>query len=83
MQVLQIICQAREITKLVDFLNDWKTAGGHVLLYGYTKKAQEGFILMQWEQPIPQGFQDKQLKQDPGIIDYLIYDVAQPISIVR
>lgn len=68
--------------KLVDFLGDWETAGGTILLYGYTNKVQDGFILMQWEQPIPQGFQDSQLKQDPGIIDYLIYDVQQPIAIV-
>ncbi|GAC1357888.1 MAG: hypothetical protein NVSMB44_04450 [Ktedonobacteraceae bacterium] len=82
MQVLLIICQRREIAKLVDFLSDWKTAGGNILLYGYTNKATDGFILMQWDQPIPTGFQENQLKQDPGIIDYLIYDVLQPVTIV-
>lgn len=82
MYILQITCQRRELMKLVDVLGDWKTTGGKILLYGYTQKAHDGFILMQWEQPISAGFQDTQLKQDPGIIDYLIYGAQQPVTIV-
>ena len=76
MHVLFILCQRRDLHHLVDVLGDWQ-GEGDILLYGYTNKMQDGFILMQWNTPITEDFQQKQLKDDPGIIDFLVYDAPQ------
>ncbi len=80
MQGLLITCQRRDLNHLVDALDDWKEGGdAKIALYGYTNKLQDGFILMHWTAPITEGFQQKQLKDDPGIIDYVVYDLeSQP-----
>ena len=74
MQALLILCHRRELQPLLEALEDWKEEAT-IVLYGYTSMAREGFILMHWNHLIPLGFQDKQLKADPGIIDYVVYDV--------
>lgn len=76
MHMLLILCQRRDLDHLVDVLEDWQ-GEGEIIRYGYTNKMQDGFILMQWNKPLTEGFQQKQLKEDPGIIDYLVYDTAQ------
>ena len=76
MRLLFILCQRRDLHHLVDALGDWQ-GDGNILRYGYTNKMQDGFILMQWNTPITQDFQQKQLKDDPGIIDFLVYDALQ------
>ena len=76
MHMLLILCQRRDLQHLVDALEDWQ-GEGDILRYGYTNKMQDGFILMQWKEPIAEQFQQKQLKADPGIIDYLVYDGPQ------
>ncbi len=77
MQGLLITCQRRDLNHLVEVLDDWKQDGdAEVVLYGYTNKIEDGFILMHWTKPIPEGFQRKQLKADPGIIDYVVYDMS-------
>ena len=73
MHTLVILCQRRDLPHLVDALGDWQ-GEGNIILYGYTNKMQDGFILMHWNQPLSEAFQQKQLKEDPGIIDYLVYD---------
>ena len=79
MQGLLITCQRRDLDQLVDVLDDWKHDGdAKIMLYGYTGKLQDGFIVMHWTAPITQGFQQKQLKDDPGIIDYVVYDLEPP-----
>ena len=80
MQTLLILCQRRDLEHVLDALEDWKDEG-KVLLYGYTSKESDGFILMHWTQLLPIAFQEKQLKADPGIIDYVVYDVlSQPTT---
>ncbi len=74
MQALIIFCQRREQEAILDMLEDW-IEHGTVTVYGSTLKAHEGFILMHWTQAVPTAFQEKQLKADPGITDYLIYDM--------
>ncbi len=76
MQALVIVCQRRDVQSLLDTLEDWK-GQGNITLYGYTPKERDGFIVMHWTQPVPVTFQEKQLKADPGIIDYVIYDVPE------
>jgi hypothetical protein len=85
MQTLLILCERRDLTQLVDALGDWQTEGeAKILLYGTTNKQSDGFILMQWNQPITEGFQRMQLKADPGILDYVVYDLASlpPVPIL-
>jgi len=78
MQALLILCQRREIQPLLEAFEDWNEEA-KVILYGYSSKERDGFILMHWNQRIPLDFQDKQLKADPGIIDCVVYDVpARP-----
>jgi len=74
MQALLILCQRRELQPLLEAFEEWDEEAT-IVLYGYTSKECDGFILMHWNQLIPIGFQDKQLKADPGIMDYLVYDV--------
>lgn len=73
MYVLLILCQRRDLAHLVDVLADWHDEG-EIVCYGYSNKMQDGFILMQWKGPLDEGFQQKQLKDDSGIIDYVVYD---------
>lgn len=73
MHALLILCQRRDLPHLVDVLGDWQ-GKGNIILYGYTNKMQDGFILMHWNKLLTEGFQQKQLKEDPGIIDYLVYN---------
>ena len=74
---LLILCHRREVDALVDVLEDWKDHA-RIVLYGSTNKAQDGFILMHWTQPIPKSFQLHQLHEDRDILDYLIYDLTPP-----
>jgi len=74
MQALLILCQRREIQPLLEAFEEWDEEA-KIILYGYTSKERDGFILMHWNQLVPIDFQDKQLKADPGIIDYVVYDV--------
>ena len=73
MHTLLIFCQRRDLPHLVDVLGDWQEEAD-IVRYGYSNKMQDGFILMRWKQPLSEGFEQKQLKADPGIIDYLVYD---------
>ncbi len=74
MQALVILCHKREVEPLLEAVEEWKEDAS-IVLYGTTNKGQEGFIVTHWKQPITPGFQEMQLKADPGIVDYVIYDV--------
>jgi hypothetical protein len=77
MHALLITCERRDLEHLLDALGDWQTDGeAKIVLYGTTNKLQDGFILMQWNQPISEGFQRMQLKADPSIFDYVVYDLS-------
>ena len=76
MHTLLITCERRDVDHLLDALGDWKDEGeARIVLYGTTNKLQDGFILMQWNQPLTEGFERMQLKADPGILDYVVYDL--------
>ena len=76
MTKLTILCEKRELDALVDTFGDWKEEGAEILLYGATEKANDGFILMRWSRPIPQGFIQRQLKEDESILDYFTEDAT-------
>jgi len=82
MHTLLILCERRDLAHLVDALGDWQNEGeAKIVLYGTTNKQSDGFIFMQWNQPITEGFQRMQLKADPGILDYVVYDLPSPSSV--
>ncbi len=72
--LMLVHCRKRELKALVEELDDLaQDTGFHILLYGITAKANNGFILLAWSEPIPERFYQK-LKRDEGITDYLIYE---------
>jgi hypothetical protein len=71
---LTVLCDRRELDDLVDTFSDWKAEGAEILLYGATEKANDGFILMQWSKPIPQGFIQRQLQEDESVLDFFTDD---------
>ena len=71
---LTILCEVRDLEALVDTFGDWKEEGGKILLYGATEKANDGFILMQWSKPIPEGFKQRQLHEEESILDFFTDD---------
>ena len=73
-QALVLLCQKRDIDHLLDFLEDY-AEDASIVKYGYTSKQQDGFIAMHWYKPMPFNFQEMQLKQDTGILDYVVYDL--------
>lgn len=71
-------CHKRELYDLVDEFDDWVHDGFfRIVLYGATQKAHDGFILIEWLQPVPESFYHK-LRQDSGITDYLVYEEPNP-----
>ena len=74
---LTILCDARELEALVDTFGDWREEGGNILLYGATEKTKDGFIVMQWSKPIPEGFKQQQLKEDDAILDFFTEDTTE------
>ena len=84
MHTLLITCERRALAHLIDALDDWQTEGdAKIVLYGTTNKQGDGFIFMQWNRPISEDFQRKQLTADPGILDYVVYDLpsSSPVPI--
>ena len=82
MTLLLVLCERRELDALVDTFGDWKEEGAHVLLHGVTNKAKDGFLLMHWAKPLPEGFKQRQLQEDDGILDFLIYDLTEQSHLV-
>lgn len=72
MTMMLVLCSKREVQAIADEFEDWKAEGEglEVRLYGTTAKANDGFILLAWNKPIPQKFFDK-LSKDEDIFDYV------------
>lgn len=77
--MMLVNCHKRELNALVEELDDLAqhTTAFYILLYGVTAKANDGFILLVWNQPVSEAFYRK-LRRDDGITDYLIYEGAAP-----
>jgi len=82
--MMLILCSNRQVRAIADEFEDWKADGEglEVRLYGSTAKANDGFILLAWNKPIPQKFFDK-LRKDGDILDYVTVEASfgQPAPI--
>jgi hypothetical protein len=78
--MMLVVCVKRELDAIVDELGDWQVEGVQVKLYGITTKAHDGFVLLEWSQPIPEHFTSK-LQHDEDITDVLTFDsLFHPVS---
>ncbi|HLG63116.1 MAG TPA: hypothetical protein VKY19_14345 [Ktedonosporobacter sp.] len=80
--MMLVHCRKRELKALVEELDDLSQVGTgfHLLLYGITAKANDGFLLLAWDKPVPESFYQK-LRRDEGITDYLVYEAPTPRSV--
>jgi hypothetical protein len=79
--IMLVVCAKRELDAIVDEFGDWQSAGVQIKLYGITEKASEGFVLLEWSQPIPEHFFNK-LKNDEDILDVLTFDpLFRPVPV--
>jgi hypothetical protein len=70
----------RELETLVEEWSDRQQTGVQVRLYGLTKKASEGFLLIEWSAPVPELFMSM-LKGDEDVLDVLTFDpLFRPVS---
>ncbi len=74
-KMMLVTCYKRYVESFVSEFGDWAPEGAEVKLFGYTNKISEGFVLLQWNEPIPPRF-FKKLKEDSDVIDYLTYDAS-------
>src|SRR5579883_1906207 len=56
--MMLVHCRKRELKALVEELDDLSQVGTgfHLLLYGITAKANDGFLLLAWDKPVPENF---------------------------
>jgi hypothetical protein len=79
--MMLVVCRKRELNAIVEEFGDWQSAGVQVKLYGITEKASEGFVLLEWSQPIPEYFFNK-LKNDVDVLDVLTFDpLFRPVPV--
>jgi hypothetical protein len=80
MYLILIICKSREREAILDELEDWKGKGATILLSGITNKANDGFIFLKWDKPVPELFHLK-MKEDGDILDYIAFGKNVPPTI--
>jgi hypothetical protein len=66
---LLILCGKRSLDSFVDELDDWKEEGATTLLHGITGKTGDGFLIVQWDKPVPSRFRQK-LREDEEVNDF-------------
>jgi hypothetical protein len=71
--MMLVMCRKRELNAIVEEFEDWRETGMLVKLYGITEKAQDGFLLLEWNTPIPDYFTSK-LTRDEDVLDVLTFD---------
>lgn len=76
--MMLVLCKRRPLNALVDELEDWHIEGVKVTLYGVTEKANEGFILLRWDNPITDHFVQK-MRIDDDVTDYFTVENVLPV----
>jgi hypothetical protein len=82
--LLMILCDKRQVQTIVEEFEDWKLKPGielSILLYGITQKANDGFILLELEKPLPEGVYTN-LVVDDDIVDYVLCTLSSPTTTI-
>lgn len=77
MQDMFLTCNPRWVRSLADEITDVlieQHAEATILLYGITTKQKEGFLVIEWEETVPNAFRER-MAHDQDITDFVIYDV--------
>lgn len=80
---LLVLCDKRQVHTIVEEFEDWKQKPGvdlSILLYGITHKANDGFVLLELNQPLPEGVYTN-LVLDEDIVDYVLCTFSAPTPI--
>jgi hypothetical protein len=80
--MMLVICAKRALNALVEECEDWQGKDVQVRLYGITQKAQDGFLLLIWKEPVPESFLSR-LTHDDTVLDVLSFEALlyQPLAI--
>jgi hypothetical protein len=78
--MMLIVCVKRQLDAIVEEWSDRQQTGVQVKLYGFTEKAQDGFLLIEWSAPVSELWMNM-LKRDEDVLDVLTYDTSfHPVS---
>lgn len=78
--MLLVLCDKRHTETMMQEFEDWnkkEQLGVNVVLYGTTLKAQEGFVLLELQKPLPEGVYAN-LVIDNDVDDYILYQSSTP-----
>ncbi len=80
--MMLVLCAKRALDALVEEFEDWQDNDVQVRLYGITEKAQDGFLLLIWKEPVPESFLSR-LKHDNEVLDVLAFEALlyHPVAI--
>ncbi len=73
--MMLVVCAKRALDALVEECEDWQGKDVQVRLYGITQKAQDGFILLIWKEPVPESFLTR-LTHDDTVLDVLSFEAV-------
>ena len=78
--LLLVLCGKRHLETIVQEFEDWKQEGQAltVVLYGITQKANDGFLLLEVAQPLPEGVYTN-LVLDEEIVDYVLLNLPSSL----
>ncbi len=78
--MLLVFCDKRHVETIMQEFEDWNQKEGlevHVVLHGITRKANDGFVLLEIKTPLPEGVYTN-LVMDDDIYDYIQYNPLTP-----
>ena len=77
MPLLLVLCGKRHLETIVQEFEDWKQEGRAltIVCYGITQKANDGFLLLEVPQPLPEGVYTN-LVLDEEIVDYVLLNTT-------
>jgi len=75
--LLLVLCEKRHLETIVQEFEDWKQEGRAlaIVCYGITQKANDGFLLLEVQPPLPEGVYTN-LVLDEGIVDYVLLNMT-------
>ncbi len=78
--MLLVFCDKRHVPTITEEFEAWNNQEGlevKVVLHGITQKAHDGFVLLAFNKPLPEGVYTN-LVVDDDILDYIQYTPLEP-----